>query len=60
VGALKDENNLIKIGGLKALSDLGEKRAAPHIRPFTKSIDQDVKSAAQLALRRLSRSEEAC
>jgi hypothetical protein len=60
VSALTDENNLIKIGGLKALSELNEKRAIPHIRPFTKSIDQDVKSAAQMALRRLSRSEDVC
>ncbi len=60
VGGLKDENNLIKIGSLKALSELHDKRAIHHIRPFTKSIDEDVSTAATLALSMLSRSEEAC
>jgi HEAT repeat protein len=60
VGGLKDENNLIKIGSLKALSELHDKRAIHHIRPFTKSIDEDVSTAATLALEKLSRSEEAC
>ena len=60
VGGLKDENNLIKIGSLKALSELHDKRAMHHIRPFTKSIDEDVSTAATLALEKLSRPEEAC
>jgi HEAT repeat protein len=60
VGGLKDENNLIKIGSLKALSELHDKRAIPHIRPFTKSIDEDVSTAATLALSMLSRSEAPC
>jgi HEAT repeat protein len=60
VGGLKDENNLIKIGSLKALSELHDKRAIHHIRPFTKSIDEDVSTAATLALEKLSRSEDAC
>ena len=60
VGGLNDENNLIKIGCLKALSELRDKRAIPHIRPFTKSIDEDVLTAATLALSMLSRSEEVC
>ncbi len=46
-GCLKDENNLIKIGSLKALAAMGDKRAIPRIRPFTKSIDEDVKAAAR-------------
>jgi HEAT repeat protein len=54
VGGLKDENNLIKIGSLKALSELHDKRAIPHIKPFTKSIDEDVLTAATLALSMLS------
>jgi HEAT repeat protein len=53
---LKDENDLIKIGSLKALSGLHNKRAIPHILPFTKSVDEDVSSAATLALEKLSRS----
>ena len=57
---LKDKNNLIKIGGLKALSAIGEKRAIPRIRPFTKSIDEDVRAAAVIALERLSRAEDLC
>lgn len=60
VGCLKDENNLIKIGSLKALSELRDRRAIPRIKPFTKSIDEDVKTAARLALERLSRSGDLC
>ena len=44
----------------KPFPSLHDKRAIPHIRPFTKSIDEDVKTAATLALEKLSRSEEAC
>lgn len=57
---LRDKNNLIKIGGLKALSAIGERRAIPRIRPFTKSIDEDVKAAAVIALERLSRAGGLC
>ena len=60
VGALKEKNNLIKIGALKALSELRDKRAIPHVRPYTKSMDQDVKTAALTALERLSRAEGVC
>ena len=59
-GCLKDENNLIKIGSLKALSAMGDKRAIPRIRPFSKSIDEDVKAAAAIALERFSRPGELC
>jgi HEAT repeat protein len=59
-GALKDESNLIKIGSLKALSGLHDKRATLYIKPFTKSVDADVSTAAMLALEKLSRSGEAC
>jgi HEAT repeat protein len=59
-GALKEKDNLIKIGALKALSELKDKRAIPQIRPYTKSGDQDLKTAAQVALERLFRGEGAC
>lgn len=59
-GALKEKDNLIKIGALKALSESGDKRAIPQIRPYTKSADQDLKTAAQVALERLSLGEDAC
>jgi HEAT repeat protein len=59
VGGLKEREHLIKIGSLKALAELNDKRAIPHIRPFMKSIDEDLKTAAQMALGRLSRSERA-
>ncbi len=60
VGALKEKNNLIKIGALKALSELRDKRAIPHVRPYTKSMDQDVKTAALMAVERLSLAEGVC
>ena len=60
LGALKEKDNLIKIGALKALSELKDKRAIPQIRPYTKSADQDLKTAAQVALERLSQGERAC
>lgn len=59
-GALKEKDNLIKIGALKALSELKDKRAVPQIRPYTKSADQDLRTAAQVALERISRGEDAC
>jgi HEAT repeat protein len=59
-GCLKDENNLIKIGGLKALAAIGDKRAIPRIRPFSKSIDEDLKAAATIVLERLSQAGELC
>ncbi len=60
VGGLKDVNNLIKIGSLKALSGLHDKRAIPYIKPFAKSIDGDVSAAATLALEKLTRFEGVC
>jgi HEAT repeat protein len=60
IDSLKDKDNLIKIGGLKALSELNDKKAIPHIRPYTKSNDEDVKTAARMALGRLSQSEALC
>jgi HEAT repeat protein len=60
LGALKEKDNLIKIGALKALSELKDKRAIPQIRPYTKSADQDLKTAAQVALERLFLGEDPC
>jgi HEAT repeat protein len=60
LNALKEKENLIKIGGLKALSELRDNRAIPHIRPYTKSTDDDVKTAAMMAVGKLSRSEAVC
>ena len=60
VSALKEKNNLIKIGALKALSELRDKRAIPHVRPYTKSTDQDVKTAALMAVERLTQTEGVC
>jgi HEAT repeat protein len=60
VSALKEKDNLIKIGALKALSELRDKRAIPHVRPYTKSMDQDVKTAALMAVERLSQTEGVC
>jgi HEAT repeat protein len=60
LGALKEKDNLTKIGALKALSELRDKRAVPQVRPYTKSADQDLKTAAQVTLERLSHGEEAC
>jgi HEAT repeat protein len=55
---VKDKDNLIKIGGLKALAELNDRKAIPHIRPYTKSTDEDVRTAAQMALERLSRAQD--
>lgn len=60
VNSLKEKDNLIKIGGLKALAELNDKRAVPHIRPYTKSADDDVKMAAMAALGKLTSSEAVC
>ena len=60
LGALKEKDNLIKIAALKALSELKDKGAVAQIRPYTKSADQDLKTAAQVALERISRVEDAC
>ncbi len=57
VKAVKDRDNLIKIGGLKALAELNDRKAIPHIRPYTKSTDEDVRTAAHIAIERLSRAQ---
>jgi HEAT repeat protein len=58
IKAVKDKDNLIKIGGLKALAELNDRKAIPHIRPYTKNADEDVRTAAQMAIERLSRAQD--
>ena len=50
---LEDENSLIKIGSVNALSGLDDPRALLHIVPFTESEDEDVRSSAEAAICRL-------
>jgi HEAT repeat protein len=50
---LEDENSLIKIGSVNALSGLDDPRALLHIVPFTESEDEDVRSSAEAAIGRL-------
>ena len=50
---LDDDNNLIKIGSLKALSDLNDKRALSYIRPFAQSQNEDIRSTAEYMIERL-------
>jgi HEAT repeat protein len=49
---LSDNASLIKIGSLKALCDLNDKRALPYIRPFVQSHDEDIRSTAEYVLER--------
>ncbi len=53
VGGLGDENTLIKIGSIKALSDLGDPAAISHIKPFTKNQDVALRSVAGAAVKQL-------
>jgi len=50
VRGLDDENSLIKIGSLKALGDLKDKRIISHVMPFVDSKDEDLRSTAELVL----------
>jgi HEAT repeat protein len=47
---LNDENNLIKIGSLKALSDLGDAKAIDYVKPYVNSKDEDVRSTAEFVM----------
>jgi HEAT repeat protein len=49
---LSDDASLIKIGSLKALSDLNDKRAVPYIVPFVENQDEDIRSTAEYVLER--------
>ena len=50
VKGLNDENNLIKIGSLKALSDLKDKKAVVFVKPLIKDKDDDVRSTAEFVM----------
>lgn len=51
---LEDENNIIKIGSLKALSSLNDKRALEFIMPYLNSEDEDIRAAAESVLERFT------
>ena len=53
VSGLNDENNLIVIGCIRALSDLNDKKAINYIRPFTDNSNEDVQSTASSVLEKL-------
>jgi HEAT repeat protein len=53
IRGLKDENNLLKIGSMKALGDLEDPRALVSIAPFTESDDEDIRSTAEFTISRL-------
>jgi HEAT repeat protein len=50
---LEDQNNIIKIGCLKALSDLNDVRALNYIMPFVQSDDEDIRSTAEFVMNKL-------
>ena len=53
INGLGDENNLIKIGSLKALSDLKDKKAIVFVKPLIKHKDDDVRSTAEFVMNNL-------
>jgi HEAT repeat protein len=57
-GGLRDESTLIKIGSIKALSDLADTTAIVHVRPFMNSQDAALRSAAGAAVKELRRHEQ--
>ena len=52
-GGLGDENSIIKIGCLKALSDLNDARARDYVLPFIQSDDEDIRSTAEFVMDKL-------
>ncbi len=53
IRGLNDESSLIKIGSLKAICDLRDERALPHVEPLVLSEDEDVRSTAEFVMGRL-------
>lgn len=53
VEGLNDKSSLIKIGSLKALSDLKDRRAATYVKPLVGDKDEDVRSTAEFVLANL-------
>jgi HEAT repeat protein len=56
VKGLNDENSLIKIGSLKALSDLKDKKAIAYVEPLVNNKDDDVRSTAEFVVSSLGNS----
>jgi hypothetical protein len=56
VQGLNDENSLIKIGSLKALSDLKDKKAIAYVEPLVNNKDDDVRSTAEFVMSSLGNS----
>jgi len=56
VQGLNDENSLIKIGSLKALSDLKDKKAIAYVEPLANNKDDDVRSTAEFVMSSLGNS----
>ncbi len=50
---LGDENSIIKIGCLKALSDLNDERVRDYVMPFVQSDDEDIRSTAEFVMNKL-------
>jgi HEAT repeat protein len=53
VEGLQDQNSLIKIGSLKALNDLKDKKAIVHVKPLINNKDEDVRSTAEFVMNSL-------
>jgi HEAT repeat protein len=56
-GGLRDGNTLIKIGSIKALSDLSDAAAVSYVKPFARSQDAALRSIATAALKHLQQVE---
>jgi hypothetical protein len=56
VKGLNDENSLIKIGSLKALSDLKDKKAIAYVEQLVNNKDDDVRSTAEFVISTLGNS----
>jgi HEAT repeat protein len=54
VEGLEDENSLIKIASLKALADLKNREAVPHVTPYVDSVNDDVRATARFVLGKLA------
>ena len=58
INGLRDENTLIKIGSIKALADLRDPSAFPHVASFVRSHDAALRSAANAALKQLKQKNQ--
>ncbi len=53
IGALKDSNSKLKISAIKALGDMGDKKAIKHLCDYLTEKDQEICRAADEALAKL-------